>query len=171
MHILTPFCRAIYLQVSQLPPCFLSHFHHCFLTHFQQVSFSASPAASRARTSGSASPAHSNIRGPAIAAAAAAASTLHQHLSPPHDDFSFRVLVPAQTASHFNFLSQVGAACACQLNACFLLTLSCSSSQKSRNSTIDFKQADSYSARITLSQLQGSAVMHLLLRFSFHLDL
>jgi hypothetical protein len=29
------------------------------------------------------------------------------HVSVSQDDFSFRVMVPAQAASHFNFLSQV----------------------------------------------------------------
>ena len=70
--------------------------------HLQQISFSASPASrSRGITS---PPAHSTPRSPA---STAAATPRRGHPSPSADDFSFRVLVPAQAASHFNFLSQV----------------------------------------------------------------
>lgn len=70
--------------------------------HLQQVSFSASPVS---RSRGIASPpAHTTPRSPA---STAAAIPRRGHPSPAADDFSFRVLVPAQAASHFNFLSQV----------------------------------------------------------------
>jgi hypothetical protein len=77
-------------------------------TILEQVSFSSSPSANRPRSA--LSPAHSITRSPAsasAAAAAAAAAPHHQRAVASNDDFSFRVLVPSQAASHFNFLSQV----------------------------------------------------------------
>jgi hypothetical protein len=101
------------LELSSIPCHIL--FHHSFeylyeisvlslsFTILAQVSFSSSPSANRPRSS--VSPAHSVTRSPASAAAAAAAP--HQRAFASNDDFSFRVLVPSQAASHFNFLSQV----------------------------------------------------------------
>jgi len=87
-------------RLSSVPPLLL------LLTHFVQVAFTMSPASSRAR--GAASTAHSSARSPATAVASPAAATSRRDPRPASDDdFSFRALVPAQAASHFNFLSQV----------------------------------------------------------------
>jgi hypothetical protein len=85
------------------------------------------------------------MRSPA-SAAAAAASTPREHLSPSHDDFSFRVLVPAQAASHFNFLSQVLTPRALSLPS-HLNFFSRSLCPKSRNLTIDLSKADAFAVR------------------------
>jgi hypothetical protein len=87
------------IVLDGLPVSLVFHFPPL---HLQQISFSASPAS---RSRGIASPpAHSTPRSPA---SAAAATPRRGHPSPSADDFSFRVLVPGQAASHFNFLSQV----------------------------------------------------------------
>ena len=117
-------------RLSSVPPL--------LLTYCVQVSFTMSPASSRAR--GAASTAHSSARSPATAAASPAAAASRRDPRPASDDdFSFRALVPAQAASHFNFLSQVARVHALSFPGMCprSLRISCSLCRKSRSLTTE----------------------------------